>query len=78
MKQKTYDRIGRAKRVLISQGKAPSLADSSMSQYVDQLASLCTESGVVSRDAPAQFQRIWYAHVDQLNKAKATCAETEE
>ncbi len=77
-KQKTYDRIGRAKRVLVSQGKAPSLADSSMSQYVDRLAALCSETGVLVGGAPAQFQRIWFEHVDELNKQKATCAGTED
>lgn len=79
MKQpKTYDLIGRAKRVLNSQGKSMTLADSSMRQYVGELAALCSETGVLSRDAPARFQRIWFKHVEELNKQKASCAETEE
>lgn len=78
MKQKLYSTpLARAKRVLNSQGKATSLADSSMSQYVERLAALCNESGVLVSNAPERFARIWYEHVENLNQQKASCAETE-
>lgn len=69
--------IQRAKRVLASQGKSVLLATGSMAGRVDELAALCSESGVVSPDAPKAFERIWHQHTAEMDQQKATDADME-
>ena len=76
--KKTLNKLQRARRVLVSQGKAPVLAESSLSSRLDEIAALCSESGQVSASAASQFERIWHEHVMELNAQKATDSELED
>ncbi len=72
------DKLKKAKLVLVSQGKAPRLAESSLSAYVERLAELCDDRGGIKPDAPAKFERLWYEYIDTLAEQKATDAEVDE
>lgn len=71
------NKLKKAERVLVSQGRSKLLASSTMAQYVDRLAALCNDDGTLKPDTPARFEAVWYEHIDRLNELKATDAETE-
>lgn len=72
------DKLKKAERVLVSQGKSKLLAQSALAPYLDRLAALCGDDGKVVADTPAKFEAIWFEHIDKLNAAKATDETTDE
>lgn len=70
--------VQRAKRVLISQGKAAVLVTSSLKERLSEIAALCGEDGRVKSGAAEAFARIWNDHITTLNARKASDAQLED
>lgn len=57
-KRKVYDELGRAQRVLASQGVATGLVEYFPAEYRKRLAALCDEHGVVNTKVTTEFPKI--------------------